>query len=130
MYEVIGRRYTRIIKENNNFLPNLIIVDGGLIQVNAALKALQELNLHKVIPVIGLFKNDRHQTAGIIFPNKKQIILDRHSNLYLYLFNIQEEVHRYTINFFRQKFKDSSFRSILNEIPGLGIKTINKLLRN
>jgi excinuclease ABC subunit C len=128
MYEVIKRRYTKVIKDNNSFLPNLIIVDGGLIQVNAAIKALQELNLHKVIPVIGLFKNDRHRTAGIVFPNKKQIILDQYSNLYLYLFNIQEEVHRYTINFFRQKFKDSSFRSILNEIPGLGIKTINKLL--
>jgi excinuclease ABC subunit C len=128
MYEVIKRQYTKSITERTMPLPNLIIVDGGLIQVNAAIKALDELNLAKVIPVIGLAKDQHHKTHSIVFPNKKQIILNTHSPMYLYLLNMQEEVHRYAINFFRQKYKSSTFKSILNEIPGLGEKSIKKLL--
>jgi excinuclease ABC subunit C len=128
MYEVIKRQYTKIIKERTSPLPNLIIVDGGLIQVNAATKALEELNLNKVIPVIGLAKDQHHKTHSIVLNNKKQIVLDVKSPIYLFLLNIQEEVHRYAINFFRQRYKDSTFKSILYEIPGLGEKSIKKLL--
>jgi excinuclease ABC subunit C len=128
MYEVIKRQYHKIITEHTGNLPNLIIADGGLIQVNAAIKALTELNLDKVIPVVGLTKDDHHKTNSLIFPNKKQIILDHHSSIYMFLLNIQEEVHRYAINFFRQKNKSSAFRSVLNEIEGLGDKSISKLL--
>ncbi|MDR2823190.1 MAG: excinuclease ABC subunit UvrC [Mycoplasmataceae bacterium] len=128
MSEVIKRQYTRVLK-NNEALPNLIIVDGGIIQVNAAIKALKEINLQSVIPVIGLAKNSKHQTDAIVFPNHKQIKLDHQSSLYMYLFNMQEEIHRYTINFFRQKSKSSAFKSVLNEIPGLGEKSVNKLLQ-
>jgi excinuclease ABC subunit C len=127
MYEVIKRQYTKMIKENL-MLPNLVIVDGGLIQINAAIKALNELNLAQVIPVIGLVKDSHHQTNGIVFPNKKVITLDHKSNVYMFLSNIQEEVHRYAITFFRQRAKGSTFKSILDEIPGLGNKNINKLL--
>jgi excinuclease ABC subunit C len=129
MYEVIKRQYMKMIKENL-MLPNLIIVDGGLIQVNAAIKSLTELNLAQIIPVIGLVKNTHHHTNGIVFPNKKIITLDKKSNVYMFLSNIQEEVHRYAITFFRQKTKDSAFKSILNEIPGLGDKSISKLLNH
>jgi excinuclease ABC subunit C len=128
MYEVIKRQYAKIITERSMLLPNLIVVDGGLIQINAALKALAELNLHQVIPIIGLAKNQHHKTHSIVFPNKKLIILNQQSSLYLFLLNIQEEVHRFAINFFRQRYKDSSFKSMLNEIPGLGNKSIQKLL--
>jgi excinuclease ABC subunit C len=128
MYEVIKRQYTKAITERTSTLPNLIVVDGGLIQINAGIKALTELNLDKVIPIIGLSKDQQHKTHSIVLPTKEQIVLDHHSPIYLFLLNIQEEVHRYAINFFRQRFKNSTFKSILNEIPGLGDKSIQKLL--
>jgi excinuclease ABC subunit C len=127
MFEVVHRQYKKMLEEKQP-LPNLIIVDGGLGQVNAALKALKELNLHDIIPVIGLNKDRSHKTDGITFASKKIMKLDRKSDIYLFLFNIQEEVHRYAINFFRQRSKGSAFKSYLNEIEGLGEKTINKLL--
>jgi excinuclease ABC subunit C len=127
MQEVIGRQYKRMLNEHQT-LPNLIIVDGGLGQVNAALQTLKTLNLHNIIPVIGLNKDRSHKTDGIILPSKKNINLDRKSDIYMFLFNIQEEVHRYAINFFRQRAKNSVFHSYLNEIRGLGTKTINRLL--
>jgi excinuclease ABC subunit C len=127
MFEVVSRQYKKMLEEKQT-LPNLIIVDGGLGQVNAALKALKELNLHDIIPVIGLNKDRSHKTDGITFASKKIMKLDRKSDIYLFLFNIQEEVHRYAINFFRQRSKGSAFKSYLNEIKGLGEKTINKLL--
>jgi excinuclease ABC subunit C len=128
MYEVIKRQYTNVINKQASLLPNLIIVDGGMIQINACIKALSELHLERVVPVIGLVKDQQHKTHSIVLSNKKQIILDRHAPLYMFLLNLQEEVHRYAINFFRQKFKSSTFKSILNEIPGLGEKSIQKLL--
>ncbi|MDR1235212.1 MAG: excinuclease ABC subunit UvrC [Mycoplasmataceae bacterium] len=128
IYEVIKRQYARTIKEGRAAFPNLIIVDGGLIQINAATKALHELNLDRIIPVIGLSKDNHHKTNCLVFQNKKQITLDKHSSVYLFLLNIQEEVHRYAINFFREKYKNSTFKTMLNEIPGLGVASINKLL--
>ncbi|MDE6476660.1 MAG: hypothetical protein K2L48_00415, partial [Mycoplasmoidaceae bacterium] len=83
-----------------------------------------------VIPVIGLSKDNHHKTNAIVFPNKKIIKLDKASSLYMYLLNIQEEVHRYAINFFRNKNITSKFKSKLNEIEGLGEKTIKKLMEN
>lgn len=129
MQEVIFRQYKRVL-ENKEQLPNLIIVDGGIIQINAAIASLKKNNLDKVIPVIGLSKDNHHRTNAIVFPNKKTIKLDKTSTLYMYLLNIQEEVHRYAINFFRDKSIKSKFKSKLNEIEGLGEKTINKLMEN
>lgn len=129
MQEVVYRQYNRMLL-NKEQLPNLIIVDGGIIQINAALISLKKLNLDQVIPVIGLSKNSHHKTNAIVFPSKKTIKLDNSSRLYMYLLNIQEEVHRYAINFFRNKNINSMFRTKLDEIDGLGEKTINKLMEN
>jgi excinuclease ABC subunit C len=128
MYEMIKRQYTKVITEHTLLLPNLIIVDGGLAQIHAATKALSELKLDKIIPVIGLAKDQHHKTHRIVFPNRPQILLDSQTPIYMFLLNLQEEVHRYAINFFRQRFKSSTFKSMLHEIPGLGEKSINKLL--
>jgi excinuclease ABC subunit C len=127
MYEVIKRQYSKVIKDEGT-LPNLIMVDGGLIQINVTIKALSEIHLDKIIPVIGLVKNNQHKTRGIIFSNKKEIFLDPKSSLYMYLFNIQEEVHRYAISFFKKRNINSMFKSRLNDIKGLGDKSIKKLL--
>jgi excinuclease ABC subunit C len=102
MYEVIKRQYTRMLDEKVSF-PNLIIVDGGIPQINAAKRALTELNLHNIIPIIGLSKNKQHVTEKIVIDELNKITLDKKSGLYSYLFSIQEEVHRFAINFNRKK---------------------------
>jgi excinuclease ABC subunit C len=102
MHEVILRQYTRTINEKQTF-PNLIIVDGALAQVNAARKALTELKLEKIIPVIGLSKDNKHKTDAIVINASTKISLNKKSPLYNYLFNIQEEVHRFAISFNRSK---------------------------
>ena len=128
MYEVIKRQYHKMIDEKS-VLPNLIIVDGSKQQVNSTIKALKELKLDSVIPVIGLAKNNKHKTHKIVTIND-QYILEPDSFLYFFLFNIQEEIHRYTINFFRKRNIDSKFKSKLKNIKGLGTISINKLLKH
>ncbi len=127
MYEVIKRRYSRQLK-NTQLLPELIIVDGGKIQVSAANLALSELNLTSQIKVIGLKKNKKHKTHSIIDSNFNEIILDNKTNVYWFLSNIQEEIHRYVINFFRTKRNKSLFVGLLDGIKGIGIATKNKIL--
>ncbi|GMO14246.1 MAG: excinuclease ABC subunit C [Mycoplasmoidaceae bacterium] len=98
MYEVIFRQYSRTIKEGHAF-PNLIIVDGAIGQINSARKALAELKIDKIIPVIGLSKDNKHKTDAIVIDKDMIMPLDKKSGLFNYLFNIQEEVHRFAIGF-------------------------------
>jgi excinuclease ABC subunit C len=100
IYECILRQYSRILSEHKK-LPSLIIMDGGLEQIKACLRAQNELNIN--VKVIGLKKDRTHKTSSIIFPNKKEIYLDKETEFYNYLLNIQEEVHRFAITFFRKK---------------------------
>jgi excinuclease ABC subunit C len=102
MHEVISRQYQQVINKKEA-LPNLIIVDGATNQINSAVAALKTLKLDKLIPVIGLAKNIHHKTESIVLSDKSKIMLDPKSHIYMYLFNIQEEVHRFTITFFRQR---------------------------
>lgn len=95
IYEAVYRHF------KNEPQADLIIVDGGINQVNAAKKALNELNLD--IMVIGLTKDNNHHTDSITFTNGENLLLDRKTPLYLYLSNIQEEVHRFAISFFKKK---------------------------
>ena len=128
MYEIIYRRYLRLIKENGD-LPNLIIVDGGKLQLNAAQKALKELLLLDKIFVIGLAKDEKHKTS-YIQTNDTQIPLDKKSNLYFYLSNIQEEVHKFSISFFRNKHQKSITNSILDDIESIGKKRKHQLIEH
>lgn len=116
---------TRYYSENQKLDTDLLIVDGGEIQVSAANQALASLNLS--IPVIGLKKDDKHKTNTIIF-NNQEIILDKYSELYKMLANMQDNVHNYAITIFRShKFKHD-MHSILDDIPTIGNKTKEKLL--
>ena len=124
MKEVTYRRYKRIIEENLP-KPNLILIDGGETQVKACLESLNELGLD--IFVAGMKKDDTHSTNTLIF-NGKEYELDKHSNLYKFLFEVQEEVHRFAITFFRSTKEKSLFSSILDEIKGIGEITKEKLL--
>ncbi len=126
MKEVIYRRYFSVLMEDLA-RPDLIIVDGGLIQLRAAKQVLEELNLS--INVIGLKKNNQHKTESIITFSEEEITLDKHSNVYSLLYKIQEEVHRFAIGFQRNVAQKSIYGSILDTIPLVGKVTKNKLLK-
>lgn len=127
MYEIIYRRFLRLLKEKKPF-PDLIIVDGGLIQVNAAKKALDQLLLTNQINLIGLVKDNHHKTKSIIKKDGTQLPLDKTSSLYFYLVNMQDEVHRFAISFFRNTHRKSMFNSIFDDVSNLGPVRQKKLL--
>jgi len=125
MKEVTFRRYKRLLDENLP-LPDLILTDGGIIQVNATKEVLDMLNITS-IKVAGLKKNDKHNTDTIIY-NDKEYELDKHSKLYKLVFEIQEEVHRFAITFFKDTKNKQDFSNILDNVSGLGSILKSKLL--
>jgi excinuclease ABC subunit C len=129
MREVIRRRYQRVLKEGLP-LPDLIVIDGGKGQVEAARDVLtNELNLS--IPVAGLVKDEKHRTSDVIFGEPLEVVpLDRNSQEFYLLQRIQDEVHRFAISFHRQLRGKTSFQSKLDEIPGIGSKRKKLLLRH
>ena len=126
--EVIYRRYSRLLKEKAN-LPDLILMDGASIQINAAVDVLHN-QLGIDIPVAGMVKNDRHKTADLMTENDEKIGLDPKSEGFYLLQRIQDEVHRFAITFHRQVRSKNSLASRLERIQGVGPKTRIKLLRN
>ena len=127
MREVILRRYSRAIKEDG-ILPDLIIMDGGVGQINAAKEILDSLGLD--IPIAGLAKNDKHQTQELLFGDPFEVVpLSRQSQEFFLLQRIQDEVHRFAITFHRQVRSKNSFSSKLDGIDGLGPKRKQKLMR-
>jgi len=118
MKEVIYRRYYRCLIEKSE-LPDLILVDGGKSQIHACIDTLNELNLN--IKVCGLVKNDKHKTSDLMDGDTLNIYnIDKTSNLFHYLTRIQDEVHRYTINYHRTIRSKGSISSILDNIEGIG----------
>ena len=126
--EVIYRRYSRLLKEKAN-LPDLILMDGASIQINAAVDVLHN-QLGIDIPVAGMVKNDRHKTADLMTENDEKIGLDPKSEGFYLLQRIQDEVHRFAITFHRQVRSKNLLASRLERIQGVGPKTRIKLLRN
>lgn len=128
MREVIYRRYSRVLKEEG-ILPDLILIDGGKGQVDAA-KEVLENQLGVDIPVAGLAKDDKHKTSELLFGEElTPVPLDRSSTEFFLLQRIQDEVHRFVINFHRQLRSKNSFSSKLDEVTGLGPKRKKKLLK-
>ena len=126
MKEVIYRRYYRALIDKD--LPDLILVDGGINQIRAAKVVLNSLNLE--IKVCGLVKNDKHRTNDLLDGDTLEIYdIDRTSNLFHYLTRMQDEVHRYTINYHRQIRSKGSISSILDNIPGIGNKRSKDLIK-
>ena len=118
MREVIYRRYYKALVDNTE-LPNLILVDGGLNQINAAKSILLDLNLN--IKVCGLVKNDSHRTNDLMDGDTYELIdIPKDSSVFFYLTRMQDEVHRFTINYHRQIRSKGSISSILDNIPGIG----------
>ena len=126
MKEVVYRRYYKVIMENLE-KPDLIVVDGGELQVKTVVDIIDELNLD--INVIGLKKDKNHRTSSIINRNLEEIKIDSKSNLFLFLANIQEEVHRYAITYHRTIKNKGMLSSILELVPGIGEKRRKELLK-
>jgi excinuclease ABC subunit C len=127
MKEVVGRRYRRMIEEEEP-LPDLIIADGGKGQMEVIREVIQdELNLD--IPIAGLAKDDRHRTNELLygFPPMK-IALKVESELFHVLTQIQDEVHRFAITFHRDKRSKRALHSEMDDIKGIGPKTRDELL--
>jgi excinuclease ABC subunit C len=127
MKEVIYRRYYRVLADNLK-RPDLIIVDGGLGQINIARSVISELGLN--IPVVGLKKDNKHTTEALMaFDPIVEIPIDKKSNLFYYLERMQDEVHNFTINYHKQLRSKGSLESILDSIEGIGTKRRNELLK-
>ncbi len=127
MQEVVRRRYTRMMEEGAT-MPDLIITDGGLGQMSVVREVVEgELGLH--IPIAGLAKDDRHRTNELLYGNPpKTIALKTDSELFHVLTRIQDEVHRYAIQFHRDKRSKHALHSALDDIAGIGPATREKLL--
>jgi excinuclease ABC subunit C len=124
MHEVLTRRFTHGMKgkENNEFdsftrFPDIIMMDGGRGQVNICLQVLDELGLS--IPVCGMVKDDNHRTRGLYY-NNVEIPIDRHGEGFKLITRIQDEAHRFAIEYHRSLRSKSQVHSVLDDIPGIG----------
>ena len=131
MYEVLTRRFMHGMQEQQslfenhlpeeigsfNRFPDIIMMDGGKGQVNICLQVLEELNLH--IPVCGMVKDDNHRTRGLYF-NNEEIPIDRHGEGFKLITRIQDEAHRFAIEYHRSLRSKSQVKSVLDDIEGVG----------
>jgi excinuclease ABC subunit C len=124
MKEIVGRRYKRIMEEEGEY-PNLIIVDGGKGQLSSACEALQELGLYGKIPIVGIAK----KLEEIYYPEDPlPLLISKKSPALLLIQRIRDEAHRFAITFHRKKRSQNTFVTEIENIPGLGKKTADKLL--
>ncbi len=141
MGEVISRRFKRGLAETRDLIegkssikegkfsvfPDLIMVDGGLGQVNRAEEILRELEVS--IPVCGMVKDDRHRTRGLIYGGVEINIKER-AGIFAFIGKVQDEAHRFAINYHRSLRRAKNLTSILEEIPGVGPKRRRALLKH
>ena len=131
MREVLTRRFTHGMEEQRELdekelekefgsftkFPDLLLMDGGRGQVNIALEVLNELHIN--IPVCGMVKDDNHRTRGLYF-NNVEIPIDRHSEGFKLITRIQDEAHRFAIEYHRSLRSKTQVKSVLDDIPGVG----------
>ena len=125
MKEVVNRRYSRMLAENPEDLPQLVVIDGGKGQLEFAWQALCELGLQDSLTVVGLAKR---QEEVIRVRDPYPLFLDRNSQALKLLQQIRDEAHRFGITFHRSLRNKSSIKSALDDIPGVGPKTAERLL--
>lgn len=140
MKEVLTRRFLHGMEEQktlsekeleNDFgsftkFPDLLLMDGGKGQVNIALQVLEELKLN--IPVCGMVKDDNHNTRGLYYDNK-EIQIDRSGEGFKLITRIQDEAHRFAIEYHRSLRSKAQVKSVLDEIPGVGPSRRKALMR-
>ena len=126
MKEMLYRRYFRVLKDDLE-RPDLIIVDGGRIQIDIAKEVLGSLGMD--ITIVGLGKDDHHNTSYMMDVNYEIINIEKDSNLFFFLTNMQDEVHRFAITYHKKLRQKAMYRSVLDDIEGLGPKSRLKLLK-
>lgn len=125
MYEIVTRRYTRLLEENQP-LPKLIIIDGGKGQLSASCKALQDLNIYGQIPIIGIAK----RLEEIYFPgDTAPLFISKKSECLLLIQQIRDETHRFAITFHRNVRSKNALVSELEQIKGIGTSTFELLMK-
>lgn len=128
MHEVVTRRYRRMIEEEQP-LPDLIITDGGKGQMGVVKAALREVGAD--IPVMGLAKDDRHNTNQVLYGDPPQVVgIMQRSQVFYLLERIQNEVHRFAITYHRKLRSKRQTQSALDEIPGIGPAYKQRLLKS
>ncbi|MBR1660375.1 MAG: excinuclease ABC subunit UvrC [Oscillospiraceae bacterium] len=128
MYEAVLRRFARAVQGDDKFaeLPDLLLIDGGDTHAATAERALADLGL--TLPVFGMVKDDRHRTRALITSEGREIGIVGNQAVFSFVGAIQEEVHRYSIEFHRS-LRSASIGSTLDRIPGVGEKRRNQLLK-
>ena len=126
MREVLYRRYYKVLMENL-VKPDLIVMDGGELQINVAKEIITSLGLS--IPIIGLVKDKKHSTSYIMNDKLERLNVKSDSNLFLFLTRIQDEVHRYAITYHRNIKSKGALASVLSMAPGIGEVKRKQLLR-
>ena len=130
MHQVLTRRFRHFISGDKGFdqKPDMLLIDGGATHANTALEALRSLGLD--IPVFGMVKDDRHRTRALVTPDDKQIRIDAQQAVFALIGTIQEEVHRFAITYHRQMRSKRLRYSELDQIPGIGPKRKEQLLKS
>ena len=129
MSQVLKRRFAHYKAGDPGFTeaPDLLLIDGGINHARVAVNALGELNLN--FPVFGMVKDDRHRTRALVTPKGQEIRIDNNQAVFALIGNIQEETHRFAITYHRQLRSKRLRYSELDEIPGIGPKRKQELLR-
>ena len=129
MHQVVKRRFTHYKEGDKGFeaAPDLLLIDGGINHARTAVRALRELELE--FPVFGMVKDDRHRTRALVTPDGKEIRIDNHQAVFSLIGSIQEETHRFAITYHCQLRSKRLRHSELDDIPGIGPKRKQELLR-
>ena len=129
MHQVVKRRFAHYKAGDKGFdeAPDLLLIDGGINHANVAVTALEELGLS--FPVFGMVKDDRHRTRALMTPEGREIAIDNNQAIFSLVGNIQEETHRFAITYHRQLRSKRLRYSELDNIPGIGPKRKQELLR-
>ena len=130
MEQVLTRRFQRYLDGDEKFSgkPDLLLIDGGVNHANVAVRVLESLGL--TIPVFGMVKDDRHRTRALVAPDGREIGIQAIPAVFALIGQIQEETHRFAIEFNRQQRKGRVQGSVLDRIPGVGEKRRTQLLKH
>ena len=129
MRQVVMRRFARYLNEDPGFsdMPDLVLIDGGVVHAGTAVQALSEMNLH--LNVFGMVKDDRHRTRALVTPWGDEIAIDMQQSVFSLIGSIQEETHRFAITYHRKRRSKRLRYSELDKIPGVGPKRKQELLK-
>ena len=130
MRQILLRRFSHFKAGDKGFeeAPDLLLIDGGVNHANVAVDALRQLELD--FPVLGMVKDDRHRTRALVTPEGQQIRIDNNQAVFAFIGNIQEETHRFAISYHRQLRSKRLRYSQLDQIPGIGPKRKQDLLKH